>query len=148
MRISDWSSDVCSSDLAQRSLILNGIMLAAAVGFTIIGFVIVQWRVSGPIQRMTGAMKRLADRDLEVIIPYVDRGAEIGEMAGAVQVFKDSMIAREREEAAITQQRADSERRRLERAARATAAGEERAALVTREAEADRSRTAGRRGGK
>src|SRR3546814_12447765 len=120
MRISDWSSDVCSSDLnsqevaAQRSLILNGIMLAAAVGFTIIGFVIVQWRVSGPIQRMTGAMKRLADRDLEVIIPYVDRGAEIGEMAGAVQVFKDSMIARERAEAEITQQRADRERPRLE----------------------------------
>src|SRR3546814_14288685 len=95
MRISDWSSDVCSSDLnsqevaAQRSLILNGIMLAAAVGFTIIGFVIVQWRVSGPIQRMTGAMKRLADRDLEVIIPYVDRGAELGERSEERRVGKE-----------------------------------------------------------
>src|SRR3546814_18472020 len=60
-------------------------------------------------------------------------------MAGAVQVFKDSMIARERAEAEITQQRADSERRRLEREARGTAAGEEIAALVNRVAEGDLS---------
>src|SRR3546814_4490291 len=60
-------------------------------------------------------------------------------MAGAVQVFKDSMIARERAEAEITQQRADSERRRLEREARETAAGEEIAALVNRVAEGDLS---------
>ncbi|MDN3562742.1 HAMP domain-containing protein, partial [Vreelandella neptunia] len=121
-------------------------MLVAAIAFTIFGFVIVQWRVSGPIQRMTGAMKRLADRDLDVIIPYVDRGAEIGEMAGAVQVFKDSMIARERAEAEIAQQRADSEHRRQEREARETAAGEEIAALVNRVAEGDLSGRVGESG--
>jgi methyl-accepting chemotaxis protein len=125
--------------LAQRSLILNGVLLVAAVAFTIIGFVIVQWRVSGPIQRMTGAMKRLADQDLAVEVPFTDRGAEIGEMAGAVQVFKDSMIARERAEGEIAQQREESERRRREREAREQAAGEEIAALVNRVAEGDLS---------
>ncbi|WP_341705810.1 HAMP domain-containing protein, partial [Ferrovibrio sp.] len=79
--------------IAQRSLVLNGAMLMAAVVFTVFGFLIVQWRVSGPIQRMTLSMKQLAAGDLSVAVPYVDRGAEIGEMAGAVQVFKDSMIA-------------------------------------------------------
>src|SRR3546814_8820040 len=49
------------------------------------------------------------------------------------------MMARERAEAEITQQRADSERRRLEREARETAAGEEIAALVNRVAEGDLS---------
>src|SRR3546814_5425676 len=82
-------------------------------------------------------MKDLARGDTAVEVTGGGRRDEIGEMAGAVQVFKDSMIARERAEAEITQQRADSERRRLEREARETAAGEEIAALVNRVAEGD-----------
>ena len=68
--------------------------------------------IARPISAMTASMGRLAKRDMDTEILYVGRGDEIGRMAGAVQVFKDSMIegdrlaaAREAEEAA-RQQRA------------------------------------------
>jgi methyl-accepting chemotaxis protein len=121
----------------QRSVFLSIGTLVAAVAFTVFGFLIVQWRVTGPIHRMTGAMQRLANRDLGVEIPFVDRGAEVGQMAQAVQVFKDSMIAREQAETDMARQREDSENRRLEREAREKAAGEEIAALVNKVAQGD-----------
>jgi len=121
----------------QRSLMLSIGTLVVAVAFTIFGFLIVQWRVTGPINRMTDAMQRLANRDLGVEIPFVDRGAEVGQMAKAVQVFKDSMIAREQAETDVARQREESESRRLEREAREQAAGDEIAALVNKVAQGD-----------
>jgi len=121
----------------QRSVLLSIGTLVAAVAFTVFGFLIVQWRVTGPINRMTGAMQRLANRDLGVEIPFVDRGAEVGQMAHAVQVFKDSMIAREQAEMDVARQREESENRRLEREAREKAAGDEIAALVNKVAQGD-----------
>ncbi|MEK9971259.1 MAG: HAMP domain-containing protein, partial [Ferrovibrio sp.] len=121
----------------QRSVIISAGTLVAAIAFTVFGFLIVQWRVSGPIQRMTDAMQRLANRDLGVEIPFVNRGAEVGQMAKAVQVFKDSMIAREQAEADIARQREESEGRRVEREAREKAAGEEIAVLVNKVAQGD-----------
>ncbi|MGV8998326.1 MAG: methyl-accepting chemotaxis protein [Parvibaculaceae bacterium] len=53
-----------------------------------------------PIRGMTGAMKRLADGDLNAEIPARDRADEIGQMASAVQVFKDNAIEMERVKAA------------------------------------------------
>ncbi len=124
---------------AQRGLIVNGVLMAVAVGITLLGFLLVQWRVSGPILRMTEAMQRLANRELEVMIPFVERGAEIGRMAKALQVFKESMIAREQAEADIARQREEAERVRVEREAREKKAGEEIAELVNQVAEGDLS---------
>jgi methyl-accepting chemotaxis protein len=123
----------------QQSVMLSAATLMAAIAFTVFGFLIVQWRVTGPIHRMTSAMQRLANRDLGVEIPFVDRGAEVGQMAKAVQVFKDSMIAREQAEADIARQREESEGRRMEREAREKAAGDEIAALVNKVAQGDLS---------
>ena len=52
--------------------------------------------VSRPIGGMTASMTRLAARDMSVTIPGVGRGDEIGAMAAAVQVFKDSMLESDR----------------------------------------------------
>jgi len=41
---------------------------------------------------MTSTMRRLAERDVNVDIPGSGRGDEIGAMALAMQVFKDSVI--------------------------------------------------------
>ena len=59
---------------------------------------------------MTRAMRQLADHDLSAKVPGIGRGDEIGGMAAAVQVFKDSMIradtlAAERETAQNARQR-------------------------------------------
>ncbi|MFD2184899.1 methyl-accepting chemotaxis protein [Rhodoplanes azumiensis] len=73
-----------------RTMIISAIA-AATLLCVACGFVIIRG-VSRPISRMTAAMKRLADRDLSVVIEGVGRKDEIGGMADAMQVFKDNMV--------------------------------------------------------
>ncbi|MFC3127640.1 methyl-accepting chemotaxis protein [Pseudoroseomonas globiformis] len=61
----------------------------------LIGLMLVR-NISHPISSMTQAMRRLADRDMGATIPGQGRGDEIGAMAAAVQIFKDSMVAADR----------------------------------------------------
>ncbi len=56
-----------------------------------LGFVAAK-SVTAPLGSMTGAMRTLAGGDLEAEIPALERQDEIGEMAGAVQVFKENAI--------------------------------------------------------
>ncbi len=48
--------------------------------------------VSTPLIRMTTAMKQLADGNLETEVPAQNRKDEIGDMSGAVQVFKENAV--------------------------------------------------------
>jgi signal transduction histidine kinase len=57
--------------------------------------------IAVPIIRMTSAMTTLAKGDTTVEVPRVHRSDEIGAMAVAVQIFKDSMIERERAQAEL-----------------------------------------------
>ena len=57
--------------------------------------------IAVPITRMTSAMTTLAKGDTTVEVPGVGRSDEIGAMAAAVQIFKDSMIERERAQAEL-----------------------------------------------
>jgi signal transduction histidine kinase len=57
--------------------------------------------IAVPITRMTSAMTTLAKGDTTVEVPRVERSDEIGAMAAAVQIFKDSMIERERAQAEL-----------------------------------------------
>ncbi len=75
-------------------LVLAGVVLVLALS-SVIAFILIR-HISGPIAAMTGAMRRLADRDMAAEIPCVGRGDEIGGMASAVQAFKDNMIAADR----------------------------------------------------
>jgi methyl-accepting chemotaxis protein len=65
-----------------------------------------------PISGMTVAMDRLANKDLNVHIPATDHKDEVGDMAKAMQVFKDNMVRAEE----LSQQQ---EKERLERIRRA-----------------------------
>ena len=69
--------------------------------------------IAVPVVSMTEAMRRLADGDTDAAIPAVGRRDEIGQMAGAVQVFRDNMIrTREMErDAREAEVRAAAERR-------------------------------------
>ena len=77
---------------ALTSLVGQAGLLVAAVVLALAGLVIVRWRVTGPIAGMTGVMRRLAGGDLTVQVAGADRRDEVGEMARAVQVFKDGLI--------------------------------------------------------
>ena len=74
--------------------IIIGVLISvlAAIGFGIT----LSRVVAKPINQMTGAMRRLAAGEKAVEIPAQHRGDEIGEMASAVQVFKDQAIESER----------------------------------------------------
>jgi methyl-accepting chemotaxis protein len=69
--------------------------------------------ISAAISTMVSAMTRLAKGDAAVEIPGSDRHDEIGEMAGAVEVFKTGMIEtdRMRAEQSATEQRQQAQRK-------------------------------------
>ncbi len=70
------------------------IVIGSGMAMLVIGVVfslMAGWQFR-PLHGLIAAMRRLADHDLAVEIPGAGRGDEIGAMAGAVQVFKDSMI--------------------------------------------------------
>ncbi len=74
-----------SQNLIVAAILLSSILCALA------GTVIVRG-VSTPIRRMTETMGRLAAHDLAVSVDGAERRDEIGRMAAAVAVFKDSMV--------------------------------------------------------
>ncbi len=83
-------------------------MLAASTIGLIIGFlmaIIIGNNISKPIKLMTDAMSKLASGDLSILIPGQNRGDEIGNMAAAMQIFKDTAIKTKE----IEQQQAEKE---------------------------------------
>jgi methyl-accepting chemotaxis protein len=71
-----------------------GIVLAALAfaALAIAAGVLLSRIIATPVVAMTAAMSKLAEGDKGVEIPARGRGDEIGDMAAAVQVFKDNMI--------------------------------------------------------
>ena len=70
--------------------------------------------IARPVGEMTGAMSRLAHGDLTVVIPALSNRDEIGEMAQAVQVFKDNAIDKQRLDEAEKTRLATERRRQQE----------------------------------
>ena len=83
----------------QRSLIIAGVVLLLMLAVSIF----VARSITAPLQRMTVTMNDLAGGNLDVEVPGIGRGDEIGEMAKAVEVFKSNAVARQTLE---TEQRA------------------------------------------
>ena len=88
-------------------LALAALALVVAAGAT----VLVMRGVSRPLKAITRATQRLAGGDTEGEIPEQQRGDEIGQLAGAVVIFRDSLIRTRTLEAASAQAQIDSERR-------------------------------------
>lgn len=70
--------------------VFGGIALAVLLGGGIGWFI--GSGIAGPITDMTRAMLDLANGNKGIVVPGTSRGDEIGKMAGAVQIFKESMI--------------------------------------------------------
>jgi methyl-accepting chemotaxis protein len=78
-------------------IVVAGILLSLLVGLIFAN------RIVGPLQRLTIAMTELARGLLETAVPERGRRDEIGDMAAALQVFKDNAVdaqghAKEREQ--------------------------------------------------
>ncbi|MCW6512491.1 methyl-accepting chemotaxis protein [Lichenifustis flavocetrariae] len=97
------------------NVMTTAISAVAALGFLIIAtsFVFVRSGVSWPLTRLTALMHRLAAGDLTTEVRDTERGDEIGQMARAVQVFKDNSLGLKRADAEAVRLQAESEQTRL-----------------------------------
>jgi methyl-accepting chemotaxis protein len=86
------------------NIVILVVALAAAIGFS----TLVARMITAPLDGLKVAMRRLADGDLAQAIAGKDRRDEVGDMAQAVEVFKQNAIER----------RALEEREKVEMAAR------------------------------
>jgi len=98
-----------------RYLTIGAVLLALAMCAVIA--IYVSRSVSKPLAAMTAAMRRLAEGNLDVAIAATDRSDEVGQMAGAVQVFKQNAIDARRlgDEQAAEQARKQQRQAAIER---------------------------------
>jgi len=116
-RIRDDSEAAYATSRANVSL-QAGIAIPLIIGCVIILGAMVARSISRPIVAMTRAMTELANGNMKIVPPGLGREDEVGAMASAVQVFRDSMIEAE----GLRSEQAEAERR---------ASGEKRAAMHT-----------------
>ena len=94
--------------LVWQAIVMGLLITTVAVG--ILWFAL--RRALSPLKHLRAVMGRLAEGDASAIIPGADRRDEIGSMAGAVQVFKDSLIRARQLETETTLARASAEEQR------------------------------------
>jgi len=85
----DHAIDAAEKSLAQTKLIMS-VVIVITLAFVIAIAVLIGNGITGPLNRLTNAMKKLASGDTSVEIPGTDFSNELGEIAGTVQVFKDN----------------------------------------------------------
>ncbi|MFV2092952.1 MAG: methyl-accepting chemotaxis protein [Hyphomicrobiales bacterium] len=114
LKLLNNDSDMVAAEVSQLTVALwillgIGVVAGASIAF------FTSRSIATPLVKMTAVMRSLADGDLEVEIPAQDRKDEIGEMSGAVQVFKDNAIHNKELEAGQVEQKrkAEEEKRRM-----------------------------------
>ncbi len=112
--IADAKNDDGEFDSFGKSI--SNIVVAIAVIATILALAVaflLGRAIATPLRGMTGAMSRLAQGETSIAIPGSGRKDDIGDMAAAVQVFKDEMIEGERlrTEQDAMKQRAEADKR-------------------------------------
>ncbi len=88
-------SEIDESEILQPVVEMrNKALLALAVisGLIVLGGAIIARSISGPISKMTGFMNVLAEGDTSIDIEGEQRKDEVGDMAKALQVFKENRI--------------------------------------------------------
>ncbi len=102
-------ADAAEAALASsKTAIMTGGVLMALIA--VVSLLVLNSAVTRGITSMTAAMGRLANNDLSVTIPYADRRDEVGDMAKAVQIFKDNAIRVQ----ALEAEQKETERRQAE----------------------------------
>ncbi|WP_210258100.1 methyl-accepting chemotaxis protein [Rhizobium sp. 57MFTsu3.2] len=97
---------------SSRTSILWLVIAISVVGVTAgigMGFYIGTIQLSRPINKVTQAIKEVADGNFDADVPFAGRQDEIGEMAAAVAVFKENGLAVRRMNAQEAAMRAKSD---------------------------------------
>ncbi len=113
------SSEATYLTVLHVTWMVTGLVLAIVA----VAVLYVARQISRPIGKITEAMAKLAAGDTQSQIPYSDRSDEIGTMAGAVEVFRQTALAKisADREAEGSRTLAESERQRREQSDQARA---------------------------
>ena len=105
--------DANAAELATRDSVRTWMLIAFALSVVMVCALslVIGRSISKAIAAMVLAMTRLAGGDFRTAIPGLGRSDEIGEMAGAVDVFKNNMIEAER----LRAEQREAEQRQAER---------------------------------
>jgi methyl-accepting chemotaxis protein len=92
-------SEVADTDSRQNTKL----RMQVAIVLISLGVGLLAWMIgraiSRPLSAMTGAMRKLAEGDFDVVLPGLGRKDEIGDMAGAVETFKLKAVEKAEREA-------------------------------------------------
>jgi methyl-accepting chemotaxis protein len=107
--VRDSTTSLIDSTLTLVLIFATGGVIAGALLAWLIGR-----GISKPVIAMTGAMGKLAGGDKQIIVPALGRKDEIGQMADAVEVFKQNALEMDRLQAEqkLQEQRAAEEKKR------------------------------------
>ena len=89
---------VIEDSLLAGATLSKNLIIGAALGGLLLVVIctLIARAVAMPMRRMTAAMRSLANGDIDTAVPDIGRGDEVGEMARAVQIFKDNAVEMER----------------------------------------------------
>jgi methyl-accepting chemotaxis protein len=133
----DIATDAATATAKAKSafewLIGSGVVGTILVG----GFALTLSRreIAGPVKSIAEAMRRLAAGELSTEVVGTDRRDEIGGIAAALQVFKDSAIEKQALEATTADSRRQAEAERASNEAHQAETGRQQAQVVTSLAE-------------
>ncbi len=122
-----------------RVLTLSFLVLFVTASFTAVVALTILGSVVSPLRRMTGSMSQLASGDKDIDLPDLVRSDEFGDMARAVEVFRENAIRadalaeeKEKERAATEQRVLEIERLNAEQKRQAEARAKEQEAKEKR----------------
>jgi methyl-accepting chemotaxis protein len=114
----------------------DALMIGGAVAGILIGVLAATWivatQIRRPLETIISTMRQVAEGQLDADIPFVSKRDEVGDIARAVQVFKQNAVERARLEAEAVANRAGTEAEREWAAAERAKAAEEQAEVVRR----------------
>ena len=111
-----WSLEATEAAAVETAILGAVVGLLIAVAAIVVSVRFLSTAVLRPIMGLTDVMTRLADGDHTVEPEGADRADQIGEMARAVETFRQAAIEREQlsNEAAASRRAAEAERRAVE----------------------------------
>ncbi len=96
---------------SRRNIILQASLAAGSSAMILLIFLFINYRVVNPISQVTSAVFRLARKEHDVEVPNINEENEIGEMARAVDVFRETAL--ELDKNVIALEKASAEREEL-----------------------------------
>ncbi|MGE6785584.1 HAMP domain-containing methyl-accepting chemotaxis protein [Ensifer adhaerens] len=127
LNVAGADAAVAASSATHDQIRMIEIAVIALAAVIVLGAILYAVRgIARPIQIITRSMARLAEGDTDSSIPYGARKDEIGEMARAVEVFRQAAISNQHLEADAHAQRAKAEAERIRVTEEAEAAAQRR----------------------